>query len=193
MVWDDAAKKNTRELITVVLAFLAGSVVLAPSLNYFYSPPYVFRLGILLFLVFSVVSFVSLCFALYFTFTKATTAPHKSHGIGNIFALLAFVFITIYLAANLLTDTNTAPNIEDINYSPLNPKKGSMMRIKAIVNDIEKDDINYSWQISGELISSDSFAYYHIPNDSNSVEITFTATDSQGNVSSRTVHVHFQK
>lgn len=191
-VWDDAEKKKIRELVYLVLAFVVGSVIFLPSLSGTIQPPHVFKWALLFFLCFSLLAFIFLCFALYFTFTGSLTPPHASHGFGNFFAILSFVSISLYLIGNIYSTIESSPTISDISITPVNPKSGSSVLLKGYATDKDKDTLNYTWIINDEKISSERFAYYFINDDSRCIEVKLSVEDSSGNAATSTIYINVE-
>ncbi len=192
-VWDDTEKKKLRELVGLVLAFVVGSVFFLPSLSAIIQPPYVGKLVLLLFLCFSWLAIIFLCLALYLTFTGGSKPPHISHGIGNIFAVLSFISISIYLISNIYSSIDTSPTINDISFSPVNPAAGTSVLFKGSATDKDNDVLKYTWMVNGKTISSESFAYYFVDKSLSCIKVVLKVEDPSGNSAISTVNINVDR
>lgn len=187
--WDESEKKNIRELSALVIGFIAGTVVLLPSLSSLISPPYIFGWILFAFLVTAIVSFALLCITLYLTFTAYAKRPAKLHSNGNLFAIISFLLITVFLLFNVFKDIDTLPEIEDVTYTPLNFKSGNTLRLAVKAKDSDKDTLSYKWVIDGVQISQDNFAYFNFPNTDEKKIVSIEVSDSDGNSVIKTITI----
>lgn len=187
--WDESEKKNIRDLSALVISFIAGAVVLLPSLSSLISPPYIFGWVLFAFLVTAIVSFALLCITLYLTFTAYAKRPAKLHSNGNLFAIMSFLLITVFLLLNVFKDIDTLPEIEDVTYMPLNFNSGNTLRFSVNAKDSDKDTLSYKWLIDGIQISQDSFAYFKFPNTEEKKIVSIEVSDPDGNSVIKTITI----
>lgn len=100
------------------------------------------------------------------------------------FFLFSWCISVFFLLYSCKKDDNSAPVIRVITFAPSSATPGSTVQVTAIVTDVEKDPINYSWTTDDGQISDPTspLAYWTLSSDAsiNSMAtIRLTVTDGK--------------
>jgi hypothetical protein len=126
-----------------------------------------------------IITFIENFFHLIYENLKITL-----HMIPRYFSLFSWCISLFFLLNSCKKDDNTAPVIHVITFAPSSATPGSTVQVTAIVTDVEKDPINYSWTTDDGQISDPTspLAYWILSSDAsvNSMAtIRLTVTDGK--------------
>jgi hypothetical protein len=179
------------QLTRYMLALVTGAVVLFPSIDSSFRPPYVWNPVLYLFWIFSLLSLGFLGFAYYVSNFIEGKTPHRTAGLGNWFALIALCLLVMYVGRNLYSDRTSPLQITSLTAEPREAKPGEWVKFSAEVGASDVEGSQWNWSVRpksgkeqiGKALGKSKVAYWQVPSQGTKKEpyiITVSAKDSQG-------------
>lgn len=165
-------REKLAQLSRYMLALLTGTVILFPAISGALKSPFVWDFALVGFWVFAILGFLFLATAFYLSNYVDHKTPHISTGVGNWSALLALIFLIIYVGINLLNDRMSQPEITSVEADPIQPHAGQWVKLTAQAVDEDGDKLAWNWTVAADSqgapkirIGSKRVVYWRTPVD----------------------------
>ena len=159
------------------LAVVTGAMIFFPNLSRILSSPYVWPAALALFWVFGVLSVLLSAVAIFLASYTNVEAPYEAQGLGLLLGLASILSLIAYSGANAVDDYAAPVIIRDVDYLPNPPSPGDTIKFSAEATDQNNDEIQYLWEINGEVIGDSRTVHWQSSGTPNRYEVVLTADD----------------
>lgn len=173
-------KKSSRETTSILLALQFGALLLTTSIKGFIEAPYVYYGWLLAYYVIGLTSIFFLGMIFYITLMPVAKQPVKREGISTHLWWTSLLCLLIFFSANIVSNHQKPPSIEDITISNMTPHPGDLVKFAVKIKSPDSTKTSIKWQIKDDVLSTNNYLFYNVQHETSVLTVLLFVTNRNG-------------